>query len=34
MGAQVMAVRAVASPVPAPMDDGGSMLGMAQGSSQ
>jgi hypothetical protein len=34
MGAQVMAVRAVASPAPAPMDDGGSMLGMAQGSSQ
>ncbi|HYP64376.1 MAG TPA: hypothetical protein VEQ16_10820 [Acidocella sp.] len=34
MGAPVMSVRAVAAPAPAPIDDGGSMLGMAQGSSQ
>ena len=35
MGAQVMSVRAVASAAPAPMpiDDGGSMLGMAQGGT-
>jgi hypothetical protein len=34
MGAPVMSVRAVAEPAPAPIDDGGSMLGMAQGGSQ
>lgn len=34
MGAPVMAVRAVAAPAPAPLDNGGSMLGMAQGSAQ
>jgi hypothetical protein len=34
MGAQFVPVRAVASPAPAPADDGGSMLGMAQGGSQ
>jgi len=34
MGAPVMAVRAVAAPVPAPLDNGGSMLGMAQGGAQ
>lgn len=32
MGAQVMSVRAVSTPAPAPMNDGGSLLGMAQGN--
>jgi hypothetical protein len=32
MGAQVMSVRAVSTPAPAPMNDGGSLLGMAQGT--
>jgi hypothetical protein len=34
MGAQLVPVRAVAAPPPMPADDGGSMLGMAQGGSQ
>jgi hypothetical protein len=34
MGAQLVPVRAVATPAPAPADDGGSMLGMAQDGSQ
>jgi hypothetical protein len=34
MGAQFVPVRAVASPAPVASDDGGSMLGMAQGGSQ
>jgi hypothetical protein len=34
MGAQLVPVRAVAAPAPMPADDGGSMLGMAQGGSQ
>jgi len=38
MGAQVMRVSAVSTPAPAsavaPADDGGSLLGMAQGGSQ
>lgn len=34
MGAQLVPVRAVAAPPPMPADDGGSLLGMAQGGSQ
>jgi hypothetical protein len=34
MGAQLVPVRAVAAPPPMSADDGGSMLGMAQGGSQ
>jgi hypothetical protein len=34
LGAQLVPVRAVSTPAPAPADDGGSMLGMAQGGSQ
>jgi len=34
MGAQLVPVRAVAAPPPMPSDDGGSLLGMAQGGSQ
>lgn len=34
MGAQLVPVRAVATPAPAPSDNGGSLLGMAQDGSQ